>query len=118
MPQGSIFGPFLVLVDINDVANPNDRVSFACLQKILRSVYSTCSNLDDSNTNINNQFVHIEFIFISNKLTQNVDVTQLIILSRRKGPIPKTKGKLRGKPIVNVAKTEFLGLEMDERLNW
>ena len=67
---------------------------------------------------MNNQLVHISNWFTSNKLTLNVDKTQVMIFSRRKIPNPNTQVELNGQPIAPIAKTKFLGVIVDERLNW
>ena len=81
-------------------------------------LFRSGKNLNDSITNMNNQLVHISNWFTSNKLTLNVDKTQVMIFSRRKIPIPNTQVELKGQPVAFVAKAKFLGVIVDQRLNW
>ena len=117
VPQGSILGPLLFLIYINDIVNTSDSVSFVLFADDT-TVYSTGDNLDDSIANMNNQLINISNWFTSNKLTLNVDKTQVMMFSRRTTPIPNTHVELRGQAIANVSKAKFLGVIVDEKLNW
>jgi len=117
VPQGSILGPLLFLIYINDIVNSSDGLSFVLFADDT-TVYSTGKNLNDTIANMNNQLINISNWFTSNKLTLNVDKTQVMIFSRRKIPIPNTQVELKGQPVVYVAKTKFLGVIVNRRLNW
>ncbi|KAF7685156.1 RNA-directed DNA polymerase from mobile element jockey, partial [Cucumispora dikerogammari] len=117
VPQGSILGPLLFLIYINDIVNSSNRLSFVLFADDT-TVYTTGKNFNECIAHMNNELVNISNWFMSNKLTLNVDKTQVMFFSRRKKPPPNTQVTLRGQQIVNVTKTKFLGVIVDEKLNW
>ena len=56
--------------------------------------------------------------FDSNKLTLNVNKTQMIMLSRKKFLTPQNEVILRNKVVQRVNKAKFLGVIVDQHLNW
>ena len=53
----------------------------------------------------------------SNKLTLNVNKTQMIMLSRKKILTPRNEIVLRNE-VVRVNKAKFFGVIVDKHLNW
>ena len=56
--------------------------------------------------------------FDSNKLTINVNKTQMIMLSRKKILTPQNEVILRNEVLQRVNKAKFLGVIVDQHLNW
>ena len=59
----------------------------------------------------------IGFSHDTNPLTLHVDKTQMLLLSRKKNLNPQGE-VLRNKTMQRVTKTIFLGLIVDQHLNW
>ena len=56
--------------------------------------------------------------FDSNKLTLNGNKTQMIMLSRKKILTPQNEVMLRNEVVQRVNKAKFLGVIVDQHLNW
>ena len=57
-------------------------------------------------------------LFDSNKLTLNVNKTQLLMMSREKPLNPQVDVILRNEAIQRVTKAKFLSVIVDQHLNW
>ena len=56
--------------------------------------------------------------FGSNKLTLNVNKTQMLMMSRKKNMNPQGDVILRNEAIQQVTKAKFLSIIVDKHLNW
>ena len=56
--------------------------------------------------------------FDSNKLTVNVNETQILMMSRKKTMNPQVDVILRNEEIQRVINSKFLGVIVDQHLNW
>ena len=56
--------------------------------------------------------------FDSNKMTLNVNKTQMLMMSRKKNHNPRGDVILRNEAIQSVTKEKLLGVIVDQHLNW
>ena len=101
VPQGCIFGPLLFLIYINDLTNTSSDVSFVLFADDT-TVYLSKPTVNEAITQINSELITIVKWFDANKLTLNIDKTQLMILSRKNDMKTDHSVVLRGQPIVQV----------------
>ena len=118
-PQGSILGPLLFLIYINDLPS--------CLEHSTPVFYADDSNLLISDSNCqtlirkgNEDLANVQNWILSNKLALNIGKTQAIIFRTPNTRIPSNLSKLKiGENEIKLAeKTEFLGVIITKSLSW
>ena len=67
---------------------------------------------------LNSELAKVAEWFDSNKLTLNVNKTQMLMMSRKKNLNPQGDVILYNEAIQMVTKAKFLGVIVDQHLNW
>ena len=120
VPQGSILGPLLFLIFVNDFSQATslDTIMFADDTNLF---YSN-KNIDSLFEVVNKELVNINMWFQANKLPLNANKTKYVFFHkpRKKKKVPENLPtlKINQTEIKRKHSLKFLGVMVDENLNW
>ena len=117
VPQGSILGPLLFILYINDLSNVSD-VLFPILFADDTSVYIEAENESLVISILNEELEKINTWLKANKLSLNLDKSHYMVFHRGKRKIDFDTPSLNHISLKRVKFTKFLGVIIDDQLKW
>lgn len=117
-PQGSVLGPLIYIILANDLIKCL-KVCSAITYADDTTVYASGNNLKFLYKKVNSDIQNLNGWFRSNSLTLNIDKTKYMIFRPKRKDI-KYNGllKLGNNKIDRVQHIKFLGVHIDEFLDW
>ena len=115
VPQGSILGPLLFVVYINDIPQINSLAKFI-LYADDANIIITADSFEEIQSKIEILLENLQSWVYNNGLKLNIKKTKYMIITNR--PKIDIDVKLNGTPIERSVCERFLGVLVDENLSW
>src|SRR5271165_4315852 len=116
VPQGSVLGPLLFLIYINDIVNCSNLLAFILFADDTNLLYS-CPDFELLQTTVNNELLFLANWFVTNRLSLNVSKTHYLMFGSKKLPV-NCNISLCGNLLERQEVTKFLGVLIDSKLTW
>ena len=117
VPQGSILGPLLFLLYINDLA----IVSEACFPILFAddsNMFISGKDVQAMSQKLNSDMENIRQWLCCNKLSLNVSKTHYMVFAPKNKHVDDLNIKIQNTHIERVSVTKFLGVMIDAHLSW
>ena len=118
VPQGSVLGPLLFLIYINDLPNISEKLQFFLFADDT-NIYYESHDLQYMEKELNKELEQLILWLNVNRLALNVNKTHFVIFHSVKKIVNyRVTLKIRKKAIMEKDHVMYLGVTLDTHLNW
>ena len=118
VPQGSVLGPLLFLIYVNDFHRSSPILNFHLFADDSNLFYADKSLVNLEST-MNIQLSLVQDWLCSNKLSLNIDKSNFVIFHPAQKKLNYTPElKINSKPLQSKTEIKYLGIMVDCHLNW
>jgi len=116
VPQGSVLGPILFLIYINDMCRASTKLQFIHFADDT-TVFHYHNDIDALTYELNSELSLLNEWFIANRLSLNTNKTSFMFFSDRKTPINPVI-RISDTILKRVSNSKFLGIVLDDGLSF
>ena len=119
VPQGSILGPLLFIIYINDICNTSQLLKFVMFADD-PNVFVSHKSIKHIEKILNSELQNLVTWFKANKVSLNIEKTNFILFQRKAEMFPNKNIDLYmdNIKINQIQYTKFLGVTVDSKLTW
>ena len=117
VPQGSILGPLLFIIYINDIIHSSTVFKFIIFADDT-TLYTTLDTQENINDILNDELVQINNWLKVNKLSVNVAKTKAMLFHMPQKQIHNPRLTIAGSNIEFIDNFNFLGITINKHQNW
>ena len=118
VPQGSVLGPLLFLIYINDIVTSSDIFKFILFADDT-SLYFSCDNVQVIEDTVNHELAKISEWLSANRLSLNVGKSKLLYFTNNdRTALKDIEIKINNQTLAEVASAKYLGVYLDNKLQW
>ena len=117
VPQGSVLGPLLFLLYINDLPNISSRLKFYLFADDTNIFYES-SDLEVLERTVNKELNKLSLWLNANRLALNISKTNFVIFAAKNKPMKNVTILINKKAIQQVQYVKYLGVLIDSQLTF